>query len=170
MEGYINHKLEWAPMQDRYAQGMIRTIIDCMNRLQKDLSDKEARAMFMWTATYAWNGFYPCGLGAFDQIIHIVGHSFSAFYDVPHGSAMSVAIPAVMKYHLNERIEKFSGFAKEIFGIEGGVSKDTKTGLKKLAYLLHLRKQICQQMSLMLWLTTSLKLRVDGEQQVIPKT
>ena len=133
MEGYINHKLEWAPMQDRYAQGMIRTIIDCMNRLQKNLSDKEARAMFMWTATYAWNGFYPCGLGAYDQIIHIVGHSFSAFYDVPHGSAMSVAIPAVMKYHLNERIEKFSGFAKEIFGIEGDVSKDTaKKGIETL--------------------------------------
>ena len=125
MEGYINHKLEWAPMQDRFSQGMIRTIIDSMKRLQKDLSDKEARAMFMWTATFAWNGFYPCGLGAFDQIIHIVGHTFSAFYDVPHGSAMSVVIPAVMKYHLDERVEKFSGFAKEIFGIEGDVNRET---------------------------------------------
>ncbi|MCD4712903.1 MAG: iron-containing alcohol dehydrogenase [Clostridiales bacterium] len=125
MEGYINHKVEWAPMQDRYAQGMIRTIMDSMDRLQKDLLDKEARAMFMWTATFAWNGFYVCGLGAFDQIIHIVGHSFSAFYDVPHGSAMSVSIPAVMKFHLDERIEKFSGFAKEVFGIEGDVSKET---------------------------------------------
>ena len=125
MEGYINHTVEWAPMQDHYAQGMIRTIMECTKRLQKDLTDKEARAMFMWTATYAWNGFYVCGLGAYDQIIHIVGHSFSAFYDIPHGSAMSVSIPAVMKYHRDERLEKFSSFAKEIFGIEGDVSKET---------------------------------------------
>jgi len=125
MEGYINHTVEWAPMQDHYAQGMIRTIMECTQRLQKDLHDKEARAMFMWAATFAWNGFYVCGLGAYDQIIHIVGHSFSAFYDTPHGSAMSVSIPAVMKYHRDERLEKFSVFANEIFGIEGGVSKET---------------------------------------------
>jgi len=133
MEGYINHKVDWAPMQDRFAQGMIRTIMECMNRLQKDLSDKDARAMFMWTATYAWNGFYTCGLGAYDQIIHIVGHSFSAFYDVPHGSAMSVSIPAVMKYHMDERVEKFSIFANEVFGIQGEISTDTaKKGIDAL--------------------------------------
>jgi hypothetical protein len=125
MEGYINHNVDWAPMQDRYAQGMIRTIMECTDRLQKDLNDKEARAMFMWTATNAWNGFYVCGLGAYDQIIHIVGHSFSAFYDTPHGSAMSVSIPAVMKYHLDERVEKYSIFAQEVFGIEGDISKET---------------------------------------------
>ncbi len=125
MEGYINHKVEWAPMQDHYAQGMIRTIMDCMDRLQKNPMDKDARAMFMWTATFAWNGFYVCGLGQYDQIIHIVGHTFSAFYDIPHGSAMSVAIPAVMKFHLNDRIEKFSVYAREVFGIEGKNSKET---------------------------------------------
>jgi alcohol dehydrogenase YqhD (iron-dependent ADH family) len=125
MEGYINHTVDWAPMQDHYAQGMIRTIMECTERLQKDLNDKEARAMFMWAATYAWNGFYVCGLGTYDQIIHIVGHSFSAFYDIPHGSAMSVSIPAVMKYHRDERLKKFSLFANEIFGIDGGISKET---------------------------------------------
>ncbi len=125
MEAYINHKVAWAPMQDHYAQGMIRTIMECMDRLLADPMDKEARAMFMWTATFAWNGFYPCGLGAYDQIIHIIGHSFSAFYDIPHGSAMSVSIPAVMKFHRDERIEKFSVFAREIFGIEGDISKET---------------------------------------------
>jgi len=125
MEGYINHTVDWAPMQDHYAQGMIKTIMECTDRLQKDLGDKEARAMFMWTATNAWNGFYVCGLGAYDQIIHIVGHSFSAFYDTPHGSAMSVSIPAVMKYHRDERLEKYSVFANEVFGIEGDVSSET---------------------------------------------
>lgn len=125
MEGYINHTVDWSPMQDHYAQGMIKTIMDCTDRLQVDLGDKDARAMFMWTATNAWNGFYVCGLGAYDQIIHIVGHSFSAFYDTPHGSAMSVSIPAIMKYHRDERVEKYSVFAKEVFDIEGDISSET---------------------------------------------
>ena len=47
----------------------------------------------------------------------MLGHSFSAFYDLPHGSAMSVSIPGCMKYHLNERAKKYAEFAKEVFGI-----------------------------------------------------
>lgn len=134
MEGYINHNDPWAPMQDRFAQGMIKTIIDCMNRLLADPKDKQARATMMWTAAFAWNGFYVCGIGTFDASIHMVGHSFSAFYDLPHGSAMSVAIPAVMKYHLDERINKYSVFAKEIFGVEGEISKETALkGINALA-------------------------------------
>jgi len=125
MEGYINHNDPWAPMQDRFAQGMIKTIMDCMDKLLVDPKDKQARATMMWAAAFAWNGFYVCGVGGFEASIHMLGHSFSAFYDVPHGSAMSVSIPGVMKYHLDDRIEKYSVFAQEVFGIDGDISKDT---------------------------------------------
>jgi alcohol dehydrogenase len=140
MEGYINHNDPWAPMQDRFAQGMIKTVIDCMDRLQKDPKDPQARSTMMWVSTFAWNGFYVCGIGAFDSPIHMVGHTFSAFYDVPHGSAMSVSIPAVMKFHLKERIEKYSIFAKEIFGINGEISE--KTARAGIAALLDWYKKI----------------------------
>jgi len=140
MEGYINHNDPWAPMQDRFAQGMIKTVIDCMDRLQKDPKDPQARATMMWVSTFAWNGFYVCGIGAFDMPIHMVGHTFSAFYDVPHGSAMSVSIPAVMKFHLKERIEKYSIFAKEIFGINGEISE--KTAMAGIDALLDWYKKI----------------------------
>jgi alcohol dehydrogenase YqhD (iron-dependent ADH family) len=133
MEGYINHNDPWAPMQDRYAQGMIKTIFDCTDRLINDLRDVQARATMMWTSTFAWNGFYVCGLGSFDMPIHMVGHTFSAFYDVPHGSAMSISIPAIMKFHLKERIDKYSVFAREVFGIKGKISEKTaKAGVDAL--------------------------------------
>jgi alcohol dehydrogenase YqhD (iron-dependent ADH family) len=133
MEGYINHNDPWAPMQDRFAQGMIKTIIECLDKLIIDPKDPQARATMMWTSTFAWNGFSVCGLGAFDMPIHMVGHTFSAFYDVAHGSAMSVSIPAVMKFHLKDRIEKYSVFAKEIFGINGGISEKTaRSGINAL--------------------------------------
>ncbi len=125
MEGYINHNDPWAPMQDRFAQGMIKTVMDCMDRLLKNPKDLQARATMMWTSTFAWNGFSVCGIGSFDMPIHMVGHTFSAFYDVAHGSAMSVSIPAVMKFHLKDRIEKYSVFAREVFGITGEINEKT---------------------------------------------
>ncbi|MEI6875520.1 MAG: iron-containing alcohol dehydrogenase [Spirochaetota bacterium] len=117
LESYIGHGLDWAPFQDHYCQGGIRTIMECMERLQKDPKDKEARAQMMWTASYAWNGFYPCGLGPADATIHVLGHSLSNFYDTPHGAAMSVTIPATMRYFLTTKTKKLATIAREVFAV-----------------------------------------------------
>jgi len=117
LESYIGHGLDWAPFQDHYCQASIRTIMECMERLLKDPKDKEARAQMMWTASYAWNGFYPCGLGPADATIHVLGHSLSNFYDTPHGAAMSVTIPATMRWFLDKKTKRLAGIAREIFGV-----------------------------------------------------
>ncbi len=117
LEAYLGHGLDWAPFQDHYCQASIRTIMECMDRLLKDPKDKEARAQMMWTASYAWNGFYPCGLGPCDATIHILGHSLSNFYDTPHGAAMSVTIPATMRYFLGSKTKKLAEIAREVFAV-----------------------------------------------------
>ena len=123
LESYIGHGLDWAPFQDHYCQASIRTIMECMDRLLKDPLDKEARAQMMWTASFAWNGFYPCGLGPADATIHVLGHSLSNFYDTPHGAAMSVTIPATMRYFLGKKTKRLAGIARGIFGV--GDTDDT---------------------------------------------
>ena len=117
LEAYLGHGLDWAPFQDHYCQGSIRTIMECMDRLHADPRDKEARAQMMWTASYAWNGFYPCGLGPADATIHVLGHSLSNFYDTPHGAAMSVTIPATMRYFLTSKTKRLAGIAREVFAV-----------------------------------------------------
>ena len=117
LEAYIGHGLDWAPFQEHYCQGGIRTIMECMDRLLADPKDKEARAQMMWTASYAWNGFYPCGLGPADATIHVLGHSLSNFYDTPHGAAMSVTIPATMRYFLTTKTKRLAGIAREVFAV-----------------------------------------------------
>ena len=117
-EGYLTHTSEWAPFQNRYAEGVVKTIIECMDRLLENSSDVDARAMMMWTATYTWNGFFVCGLGRFDNPIHILGHSLSAFYDLPHGAAMSITIPAYMKSDLEQRKGRFAQCARKIFDVD----------------------------------------------------
>ncbi len=117
LEAYLGHGLDWAPFQAHYCEGGIRTIMECMDRIMADPKDKEARAQMMWTASYAWNGFYPCGLGPADATIHVLGHSLSNFYDTPHGAAMSVTIPATMRHFLAKKTKRLAGFAREVFAV-----------------------------------------------------
>jgi alcohol dehydrogenase YqhD (iron-dependent ADH family) len=117
LEHYLGHQLEFAPYQDYFCQGGIKSIIDCMDRLLKNPSDPDARAVMMWQAAFAWCGFYDCGFGLPNSIIHILGHSLSNFYDTPHGAAMSVTILGSMRYYLKERTRKYAGFARGVFGI-----------------------------------------------------
>jgi len=133
MEAYFGHTLDWAPFQDRYCQGGIRTIIDCMDRLLVDSADKEARAQMMWTASYAWNGFYTNGLGPCDATIHVLGHSMSNFFDTPHGASMSVTILGTMRYFLNKKTKKFAEFSREVFKVdEKDDLKAAKIGIDKI--------------------------------------
>ena len=134
LDSYMGHGLEWAPFQDRYSQGSIRTVIECMDRLLTNPADKEACSQFMWTASYAWNGFYPCGLGPCDATIHILGHSLSNFFDTPHGAAMSVTILATMRFFLHSKTKKISAFAREVFRVnESDDLKAAEAGIATLS-------------------------------------
>ena len=117
LEHYLGHNLEFAPYQDHFCQGGIRSIMECMDRLLKNPKDPDARAIMMWQAAFAWCGFYDCGFGLANSTIHILGHSLSNFYDTPHGAAMSVTILATMRYYLKERTKKYADFAREVFGV-----------------------------------------------------
>lgn len=117
LEHYLGHTLEFAPYQDHFCEGGIRSIMECMDRLLENPQDKDARAVMMWQAAFAWCGFYDCGMGLPNSNIHILGHSLSNFYDTPHGAAMSVTILATMRYYLEERTAKYAKFAREVFGV-----------------------------------------------------
>lgn len=117
LEHYLGHQLEFAPYQDHFCQGGIRSIMECMDRILVNPSDPDARAVMMWQAAFAWCGFYDCGFGLPNSIIHILGHSLSNFYDTPHGAAMSVTILGSMRYYLDMRTKKYADFAREVFGV-----------------------------------------------------
>ena len=117
LEHYLGHDLAFAPYQDHFCEGGIRSMMECMNRLLENPQDPDARAIMMWQAAFAWNGFYDCGFGLPNSNIHILGHSLSNFYNTPHGAAMSVTILATMRAHIKVNPIKVATFAREVFGI-----------------------------------------------------
>ena len=102
----------------RIVESIIKTIIETTEILLKNPNDYEARAEFAWAAIQGLNGLTPAGAkdGYFPN--HMIEHSLSALFNVPHGAGLSVVIPAWMKWYKEQNISQFKRFAKEIFNSE----------------------------------------------------
>jgi alcohol dehydrogenase YqhD (iron-dependent ADH family) len=111
----------------RLVESIIKTVMQTTQTLIENPDDYDARAEFAWVSIQALNGLTPAGTegGIFPN--HMIEHSLSALYNVPHGAGLSVVIPAWMKWYKNQNITQFKRFAKEIFN-----SEDENVGIEKL--------------------------------------
>lgn len=117
-ESYFNNNGGWTILQQYYVEGMVKTVIEAMDKLLNHPEDYEARATFMWAATMGWNGLNTAGLGAFQMICHTLEHPVSAVYDIAHGAGLSIITPAWMKTVLPQKTEIFARFAREVFKVK----------------------------------------------------
>jgi alcohol dehydrogenase YqhD (iron-dependent ADH family) len=119
IEGYFTGTDPATPLQDRLVEGLILAIVDATNRLMANLEDYDARATMMWAASLALNGLTTAGIGAYGFPNHMLAHSLSALYDIPHGAALSIVIPGWMKYSATQSPEKYARFAERVFALPG---------------------------------------------------
>jgi alcohol dehydrogenase YqhD (iron-dependent ADH family) len=120
LEYYFTSQEPYTPVQDRFMEGLVLSCMDSCNRVLQNLEDYDARADLMWAATLALNGLTGAGLGKVGFPMHMIEHSLSALYNVPHGAGLSAVIPGWMTYQANETPVKFAQFGERIFGITSG--------------------------------------------------
>jgi len=121
------------PVQDRFMEGLVINSMESCNRVLKDPENYNARADLMWTATLALNGLTGAGLGKVGFPMHMIEHSLSAFYNVPHGAGLSAIIPGWMRFHVPLQTARFAQFAERVFGIrKGGELEKAEEGIAKL--------------------------------------
>jgi len=118
IEGYFTGEDEWTPIQDGYVENLVKTIMVCGERLQKNPKDAQARATFMWAATLAWNGLGVAGIGACGVPMHLLEHPLSGIYDVAHGAGLSITIPAWLSWKAEKDPGKIAQFARNVMGID----------------------------------------------------
>jgi alcohol dehydrogenase YqhD (iron-dependent ADH family) len=123
LEYYFTSQEPYTPVQDRFMEGIVLSCMDSCNRVLHNLEDYDARADLMWAATLALNGLTGAGLGKVGFPMHMIEHSLSALYNVPHGAGLSAVIPGWMTYQANETPAKFAQFGERIFGIAAGSIK-----------------------------------------------
>jgi hypothetical protein len=99
-----------------YIETNIKTIVKTTETLIKNPDDYNARAEFAWAATQALNGTTYIGVEGVSYPNHMIEHSLSALYNVPHGAGLSVIMPAWMKWYVRQNETQFVRFAQNIFG------------------------------------------------------
>ena len=119
LESYFTQEDPFTPIQDRYVEGIVKTITEIASVQQKNPSDLTARATFMWAATLAWNGLAPAGVGQWSTPNHLIGHSMSTLYDTPHGASLSISLSGWLPWYAEQTggADRLIQLGKAVFGV-----------------------------------------------------
>lgn len=116
IEGYFTASIQ-PNLQSRIVEAIINTVKETTAILLSNPDDYDARAEFAWASTLALNGVTTSGTGGAQSPNHMIEHSLSAIFNVPHGAGLSVVIPAWMKWYNKQNTKQFERFADKIFGL-----------------------------------------------------
>lgn len=132
LEFYFTTRDPATPVQDRFMEGLVITIMESCDRVLQSPHDYQGRADLMWAATLALNGWTAAGLGMVGFPMHMIEHSLSALYNIAHGAGLSVVMPSWMRYQARRRPGKFIQFARRVFGLAGNNETCAMEGIKRL--------------------------------------
>ena len=111
-------------VSDDVALAIMRNTVVNMRRLLKNIDDMQARSNLMWDSAMAENGMLKVGRLT-DFQAHQIEHQLGAYTDCNHGQGLAVIHPAYYRHILKDAPEKFTRFAREVFGeetAEGGLN------------------------------------------------
>ena len=120
MEQYLTYPAA-APVQDRFSEGLVQTLIEVGPRTLADLRDYDARAGFMWAATLALNTLIGCGVPQ-DWSTHMIGHELTAFYGLDHAESLAVVMPGVWQHQLEGKRAKLEQFGQRVWGVDSAAA------------------------------------------------
>ena len=115
LEFYMTTQDPDTPVQDRIMEGLIENVMEACDRCLADPCDYGGRASLMWSATLALNGLTAAGLGRVGFPMHMIEHSLSALYDVPHGAGLSAVIPGWLTWHGRRAPARIAGLCRRLF-------------------------------------------------------
>lgn len=115
MEQYLTYPVG-AMVQDRFAEGLLQTLLEIGPKVLQQPQDYHLRANLMWTATMALNGLIGVGVPQ-DWSTHMIGHQLTALYGLDHAQTLAIVLPAVMQQQREQKREKLLQYANRVFGL-----------------------------------------------------
>ena len=116
-EQYFHTTID-APLQDRFSESILTTLIEYGPKLLNNLNTYEYREAIMWSGTLALNRLIGAGVNQ-DWATHAIEHEISAFYDIPHGAGLAIITPRWMKEVIEQKKVKFIQYGKRIWNLSG---------------------------------------------------
>lgn len=108
-----------APLQDRFAEAILRTLIEDGPRTLANPMDYDARSSFVWCATMALNGLIGCGVPQ-DWASHQLGHELTAFHGLDHGQTLAILLPNLLWVQRESKREKLLQYAERVWDLREG--------------------------------------------------
>lgn len=127
VEAYTNHTYN-TKQEDILAKRAVKLIYDNLYKAYKDGSDIEARENMQMAAFYAGRAFTRGCVG----YVHAIGHTLGGLYGVPHGKAMAILLPHVMRAFGPAVFAKLADLA-DVCGITG--ESDAEKAKKFIAWM-----------------------------------
>lgn len=118
MEQYLTYPVD-ARVQDRFAEGLLQTLIEIGPQVLKESADYSTRANLMWTATLALNGLIGAGVPQ-DWSTHMIGHELTALHGIDHARTLAIVLPANLKVRREAKRAKLLQYAERVWHISQG--------------------------------------------------
>lgn len=122
LENYFKEEPH-AFVQDRIAEGILKTVITYAPIAISDPKNYEARSNLAWASSLALNGLTGSGKpGAW--AVHPIEHEISAYYDLTHGVGLAILTPVWMRYTINDKnLDKYVEYGINVFNIDRTLEK-----------------------------------------------
>jgi NADP-dependent alcohol dehydrogenase len=117
-EQYLTYPVD-AKVQDRFAEGLLLTLIEDGPKALQEPDNYDVRANLMWTATLALNGLIGVGVPN-DWATHMLGHELTALHGLDHAQTLAVVLPAMLQQRRQEKRGKLLQYAERIWGLRDG--------------------------------------------------
>lgn len=118
MEQYLTYPVN-AMVQDRFAEGLLLTLVELGPEVLANPQDYDLQANFMWTATTALNGLIGAGVPQ-DWATHMIGHEITALHGLDHAQTLAIVLPAMMSQRRDAKREKLLQYAERVWGLHTG--------------------------------------------------
>lgn len=116
MEQYATYDVN-SPLQDNWALGLIKTLIQESPKIIENNTDYEAKANIFWCATCGLNYWINVGIVQ-DWSTHRIGHELTAIYGLDHGQSLAIVLPRLWEIRKKDKATKLAKLAREVFGCQ----------------------------------------------------
>ncbi len=110
-------------VMDRWAEGVLSTLVELAPTLMSDEQNYEVSANFMLAATMGLNGFIAMGVDQ-DWATHMIGHELTALHGLDHGVTLAIVGPGVFRVMTENKKGKLLQYGERVWGVKEGSEQE----------------------------------------------
>ncbi|MBN2669168.1 MAG: iron-containing alcohol dehydrogenase [Bacteroidales bacterium] len=136
LEQYLTASEQATPIQDGYAETLLRTLIEFGPRVYNDPFDEASAQHFMLAATYALNGVVGAGVKQ-DWATHMIGHELTAMFGIDHARTLAIILPGVWEVMFETKQKKLAQYGRLVWNLSGDDKEVAEKAIEKTELFFH---------------------------------